>query len=136
MGTCDTTFSANTLCLSNVFVQHPLLEGADGIALDKKGNIWADANERNAVVVVSNTGQVTEIFRNPVQSGLRNDGPLEFPTSPFLLGKQFCTSNSDGNRRDNSPNTAGEISPTGPNVGKISCMDEELKVPGLPLPVH
>ena len=136
MGICDTTFSANTLCLSNVFVQHPLLEGADGIALDQKGNIWADANERNAVVVVSNNGQVTEVFRNPVQSSLRNAGPLEFPTSPFLLSKQFCTANSDGNRRDNSPNTAGEIKPAGPNVGKISCMDEELKVPGLPLPVH
>lgn len=136
MGICDTTFSANTLCLSNVFVQHPLLEGADGIALDQKGNIWADANERNAVIVVSNTGEVTELFRNPVQSSLRNEGPLEFPTSPFLLGKQFCTSNSDGNRRDNSPNTAGQIQPAGPNVGKISCMDEELKVSGLPLPVH
>jgi sugar lactone lactonase YvrE len=135
MGTCDTTFSANTLCLSNVLVQHPLLEGADGIALDQKGNIWADANERNAVVVVSNNGQVIEVFRNPAQSSLRNSGPLEFPTSPFLLGKQFCTANSDGNRRDNSPNTAGEIKPTGP-LGKISCMDQELKVPGLPLPVH
>jgi hypothetical protein len=30
---------------------------------------------------------------------------------------------TDGNRRDNSPNTAGEITPAGPDRGKISCMD-------------
>ena len=133
---CDSTFTDNTLCLDNVFVSHPYLEGVDGIALDEKGNIWADANERNAVVVVSKNGEVTEVFRNPVQSGLRNSGPLEFPTSPFLLGKQFCTAMSDNNRRDNSPNSAGEINSSGPFRGKISCMDQELKVPGLKLPVH
>ena len=143
MGTCDTTFSSNTLCLDNVFVQHPLLEGADGIALDEKGNIWVDANERNAVVVVTKKGEVIEVFRNPIQSSLRNAGPLEFPTSPFLLKKQFCTANSDGNRRDNFPQSGGEVnagaafaSPDPGNRGKISCMDEELKIPGLPLPVH
>ena len=133
---CDSTFTANTLCLEAVFVQHPYLEGADGIALDEKGNIWVDANERNAVVVVTTKGEVIEVFRNPVVSSLRNGGPLEFPTSPFLLKKQFCTSNSDNNRRDNSPNTGGQIKPAGPGVGKISCMDDELKVPGLKLPVH
>ena len=31
---CDTTFTANTLCLDNVLVQHPYLDGADGIVLD------------------------------------------------------------------------------------------------------
>jgi sugar lactone lactonase YvrE len=148
---CDTTFTANTLCLSNVFVAHPILEGGDGIALDRDQNIWVDANERNAVAVVTKKGEVLEIFRNPVNLpqpvafgvGLRNAGNqsvgnnhiLEFPTSPFLTGKVFCTSQSDGNRRDNSPNTAGEVSPTGPNIGKISCMDQELKSPGLPLPI-
>ncbi|HEV8340923.1 MAG TPA: SMP-30/gluconolactonase/LRE family protein [Candidatus Binatia bacterium] len=149
---CDTTFTANTLCLSNVFVAHPILEGGDGIALDKEGNIWVDANERNAVAVVTKDGEVFEIFRNPVNLpnpvgfgvGLRNAGDqsvgnnhiLEFPTSPFLTGKLFCTSMSDGNRRDNSPNTGGEIVPGTAILGKISCMDQELKIPGLPLPVH
>jgi sugar lactone lactonase YvrE len=149
---CDTTFTANTLCLSNIFVAHPFIEGGDGIALDRDENIWVDANERNAVAVVTKKGEVLEIFRNPVNLppqpvvfgvGLRNAGDqsvgndhiLEFPTSPFLTGKLFCTSMSDGNRRDNSPNTAGEISPAGPNIGKISCMDQELKIPGLPLPI-
>lgn len=143
---CDLTFTANTLCLDNVFVAHPYLEGADGIALDVAGNIWVDANERNAVVVVTKKGRVVEVFRNPVNAaGLRNsaDPPtgnnhiLEFPTSPFLTGTRFCTSQSDGDRRDNSPRAAGEINAgTGAARGKISCMDQELHIPGLPLPVR
>jgi sugar lactone lactonase YvrE len=144
---CDTTFTANTLCLSNVFVAHPILEGGDGIALDKEGNIWVDANERNAVAVVTKQGNVIEIFRNPVNntSGLRNSADatvgnnhiLEFPSSPFLTGKVFCTSQSDGDRRDNSPRSAGEVDAgSGSLRGKISCMDQELKIPGLPLPIR
>lgn len=139
---CDDTFQEKTLCLSNVFVAHPILEGADGIALDVAGNIWVDANERNAVAVVTSQGRVVEVFRNPLNgSNLRNSAAdnstiLEFPTSPFLLGKTFCTANSDGDRRDNSPRADGEINAgSGPARGKISCMDEDLKIPGLPLPV-
>ena len=144
---CDTTFTANTLCLDSVFVAHPALEGTDGIALDAAGNIWNSANERNAIVVVTKQGKVAEVFRNPANSaGLRNSADaavgnehiLEFPTSPFLLGKTFCTANSDGNRRDNSPNSAGEVNQGGPvgARGKISCMDQELTIPGLALPVR
>jgi sugar lactone lactonase YvrE len=146
---CDTTFTSNTLCLSNVFVAHPYLEGGDGIALDVAGNVWVDANERNAVVVVTKDGRVAEVFRNPVNAAkLRNAADtaqgntriLEFPTSPFLTGKVFCTSQSDGDRRDNSPRAAGEIDASGnsagKNLGKISCMDQELTIPGLPLPVR
>jgi hypothetical protein len=133
---CDTTFTADTLCLDALFVQHPALDGADGIALDRAGNIWVDPNERNAIVVVDRRGDVAEFFRNPVGAGnLRNAGPLEFPTSPVLVGKRFCTTSSDGNRRDNSPNTAGEASPGSAVVGKVSCLDQELDSPGLPLPV-
>src|SRR5262245_35708980 len=142
---CDTTFKPNTLCLSNVFVAHPILEGGDGIALDVFGNIWVAANERNAVAFVTRHGKDFEVFRNPVNSsGLRNSADteegntriLEFPTSPFLIGKLFCTANSDGNRRDNSPQSGGEINAGAPFVpppgidpgrrGKISCMDQEL----------
>jgi len=140
---CDTTFTPNTLCLDNILVTHPLLEGADGIALDAAGNIWVAANERNAIVAVTPRGRVTEIFRNPPNAaGLRNSADpavgdnhiLETPTSPFLLGHKFCTANSDGNRRDNFPNTGGEVKPTGP-VAKISCMDQRLRIPGLRLPL-
>lgn len=40
---CDETYTANTLCLDDVLVQHPYLDGADGIAVDAAGRIWADA---------------------------------------------------------------------------------------------
>jgi sugar lactone lactonase YvrE len=141
---CDTTFTANTLCLDSVAVAHPFLEGVDGIALDREGNIWASVNERNAIVVVTRQ-RVVELFHNPANAaGLRNaaDGAasnhiLEFPTSPFLAGHAFCTTNSDGNRRDNFPNAAGEVNAGGPvgARGKISCLDQALRIPGLQLPV-
>jgi sugar lactone lactonase YvrE len=131
---CDTTFTADTLCLSNVLVEHPALDGADGIALDAAGRVWVDANERNTVAVVDTHNTVTEFFRNPVDpaTSRRNDGPLEFPTSPVFLGKQFCTTSSDGARRDNFPNTGGEVAGT----GKVSCLDQRVDAPGLPLPVR
>jgi sugar lactone lactonase YvrE len=135
---CDTTYTENTLCLDNIYIAHPMLEGIDGFVLDIANNVWADANERNAVVFVSNWGWVVDVFRNPVDpvTKLRNLGPLETPTSPVLAGKRFCTANSDGNRRDNSPSTAGEIGGAGQPRGKISCMREEANVPGLSLPVR
>jgi sugar lactone lactonase YvrE len=136
---CDTTFTANTLCLENLFVAHPLLEGADGIALDRDGNIWVSVNERNAIVAVTDKAEVVEVFRNAPDAvtRLRNTGPMEFPTSPFLIDRRFCTASSDGNRRDNSPNSAGEVNnPAGPVRGKISCMDQRLSARGVSLPVR
>ena len=149
---CDTTFAPNTLCLDNVFVAHPYLEGADGIALDRDGNIWVVAVERQAIVVVTKHGKVIEVFRNPVNSpsgvGLRNAGDqsvgnnhiLEAPTSPFLIGKVFCTAQADFGLRDNSPRSTGEVLGGQPQDGpiplaKISCIDQELKIPGLRLPI-
>ena len=133
---CDTTFTSNTLCLSNVFVQHPALEGADGIALDRAGNVVTAANERNAVVVATQRSGVVELFRNPVSAGgLRNEGPLEFPTSPVIVGRKLCLANSDGSRRDNAPNTGGEVGPGKPEAAKLSCLDDRLPAEGLELPV-
>jgi sugar lactone lactonase YvrE len=150
---CDTTFTPNTLCLDNVFVAHPFLEGADGIALDREENIWVVSVERQGIVVVTKRGKVIEVFRNPVNSpsgvGLRNAGDqsvgnnriLEAPTSPFLIGKVFCTAQADFGLRDNSPRREGEVSGGQPQDGpiplaKISCMDQELKIPGLRLPIE
>jgi sugar lactone lactonase YvrE len=135
---CDSTFVPNTLCLDNVFVAHPYLEGADGIALDRAGNIWTAANERNAIVVVTRGRRVREFFRNEADEGsaVRSDGPLEFPTSPFLVGRRLCLTHSDGNRRDNVPNTGGEVGPDVSERAKISCLDQLLDVRGLPLPVR
>jgi hypothetical protein len=134
---CDTTYTPDTLCLDALFVQHLALEGADGIALDRDGSVYVDPNERNAVVVVDRRGIVKELFRNPVAAGsLRNAGPLEFPTSPVVTKKaKLCTTSSDLNRRDNSPNTAGEAAPGTAVVGKVSCLDQRLDEAGLGLPV-
>jgi sugar lactone lactonase YvrE len=134
---CDSTYTADTLCVDDLLVENPLLEGADGFALDRAGNIWTAANERTAIVVVSRTGRVEEFFRNPLDAVThrRNSGPLEFPTSPFLLDKTLCVTQSDGNRRDNSPNSAGEVGPGTGFAAKISCLDQRLQTPGLPLPV-
>jgi sugar lactone lactonase YvrE len=134
---CDAGFTSNTLCLSNILVAHPLLEGTDGIAIDRAGNIWNAANERNAIVLVTPKRRVIEIFRNPLNAaGLRNSADpvvgnehiLELPTSPFVSGHRLCVAQSDGNRRDNSPNSAGEVNAGGPigARGKISCMDQPL----------
>ena len=130
-------FTPDTLCLDALFVQHPALDGADGIALDRDGNVYVDPNERNAIVVVDRRGDVKELFRNPVVGvpGLRNAGPLEFPTSPVLAKRTLCTTSSDLNRRDNSPNTAGEAAPMTAVVGKVSCLDQRLDEKGLELPV-
>jgi sugar lactone lactonase YvrE len=138
---CDSTYAPDTLCLDDLLVESPELFGADGIALDRAGNIWTAANERNAIVAASSTGperQVAELFRNPVDPAtmLRNEGPLERPTSPFLIGRKLCVTSMDTDRGDNSPNTAGEAAPGTAVASKISCLDPPLKAPGLPLPVR
>ena len=127
---CDETFTSNTLCMDNIWFTHPWLDGTDGFALDQAGNIWNSVNERNAIVIVTPAKEVIEFFRNDPDgmTDLRNEGPLETPTSPFLSGTTLCTTNSDGSRRDNRP--------SGPGEGrKINCLDQDLEHPGLPLPV-
>ena len=122
---CDTTFLPDTLCLDDLDVQHPYLEGIDGIVLDRAGNVWSAVNERNAIVVARRDGRVVEYLRNApdATTKLRNTGPLEFPTSPVVLADgRVCVTQSDGSRRDNFPNTGGEASPTGAVRGKISCV--------------
>jgi sugar lactone lactonase YvrE len=136
---CDPTFNENALCMDSLHIAHPLLEGIDGIALDIFGNIWASVNEKNAIVVVTSLlKRVIDIFQNPADgmTFLRNGDhtampprPMEFPTSPFLSGRKFCTTGADSPRRDNNPNGPGEGS-------KVTCMDQNLIIPGLPLPIQ
>lgn len=135
---CDVQLPADTLCLDNLLVEHPALEGLDGIALDVAGAIWGVANERNAVVRVARDGRVTEVFRNAADATtrLRNAGPLEFPTSPVVTGHRLCLAQTDGARRDNAPSTLGEVAPGTAAVAKVACLDQRVVVPGLPLPIH
>jgi sugar lactone lactonase YvrE len=135
---CDPAYPANTLCPDSLLVENPQLEGADGLVLDVSGNVWVAANERNAIVVVEPNGRVVQFFRNPTDAttGLRNAGPLETPTSPMFLDHVLCVTQSDGNRRDNSPNSAGEVGPGTGFLAKVSCLDEPLSVKGAPLPVR
>jgi sugar lactone lactonase YvrE len=65
---CDAAFSPDTLCLDEIFVAHPILEGIDGIAIDARGNIWGTSHERNAIVRVTADRNVTEVFRNPMDA--------------------------------------------------------------------
>ena len=77
-----------------------------------------------------------EFIRNPpdLTTQLRNGGPLEFPTSPFLDGKKLCVTQSDTTRRDNFPNTAGEVGPPGPALAKIWCLDQAVSSPACRCP--
>ena len=135
---CDTTFAPDTLCLDDLLVEHPILEGLDGIALDVEGTIWGAANERNALVKVSRDGSVREVFRNPPDPAtqLRNTGPLEFPTSPVLASRRVCLAQTDVARRDNFPSAGGEVGAPTAFLAKLSCADHVAAAPGLRLPIR
>jgi sugar lactone lactonase YvrE len=79
----------------SLLAQNPLLEGADGLAFDKRGNLWVAVNERNALVTVTPEGVVQEISKNGSQ------GPLEFPSALVFVGETAYISNFDTPRRDN-----------------------------------
>jgi sugar lactone lactonase YvrE len=134
---CDTTFNERVLCFSHLLVQHPLLEGADGIAIDREGNILVVSIERNAIVVVTPDGRVAELFRNPPDgtSFLRSNGPLEGPASIAIVGRRLFVSEIDIDTRDNSPPSGGALFPNGPR-GRISVMVPDLPIAGLGLPVR
>jgi len=78
-----------------LLVQASLLEGADGIAFDRRGNVWVAANELNAIVLVTPVGMLRQIARNASQ------GPLEFPSALVFVGDVAYVANFDVPRRDN-----------------------------------
>lgn len=112
--------------------------GIEGLTNDKRGNLYVA--QRGATTadncpvwrIAIAGGASTRIGFLPAPCSPSNGGPLEFPTSPVLAGRTLCTTSSDGARRDNFPNTAGEVS----GNGKISCLDQRLDGPGVPLPVR
>ena len=86
------------------WVQNAMLEGADGLAFDARGQLWVAVNELNALVRISPSGELTEVARNGVA------GPLEFPAALVFVGNTGYVANFDTPRRVNldagSTNTA------------------------------
>lgn len=78
-----------------LLVQSALLEGADGLAFDRSGNLWIAANERNAIVSVSPSGEAKDVTQND------SKGPLEFPSALVFVGDTAYISNFDVPRRVN-----------------------------------
>jgi sugar lactone lactonase YvrE len=78
-----------------LWVESPLLHGADGLAFDRDGKLWVTANERNALVTVAPNGAMQEVAKNG------GTGPLEFPSAIVFVGSTAYISNFDTPRRDN-----------------------------------
>jgi sugar lactone lactonase YvrE len=102
------------------FVTDPLLLGADGITFASNGDLYVAANERNAIVRVTQDGKVSDVAAND------NKGPLEFPASPAFSGTSLYASNFDIARGANAPNDPG----VGASIAKI-----DVGVSGVQLPV-
>jgi sugar lactone lactonase YvrE len=77
------------------WVQNASIEGADGIAFDRRGHLWVTANELDALVSISPAGERSEVARNAVA------GPLEFPSALVFVGDAGYVTNFDVPRRVN-----------------------------------
>ena len=134
---CNPTLQDNTLCEDAVFVAHPRLEGADGIWVDDDGSLLVAANSRQGLVRVDRKRNVTELFRNPLNSQMLrssadtlegNTHILEYPSNPVIVpavrglsAPTICVTSIDRPGRENWPGTVGEIGGPGQDKGKISC---------------
>ncbi|MCX7200348.1 MAG: SMP-30/gluconolactonase/LRE family protein [Proteobacteria bacterium] len=78
-----------------LLAQDAQLEGADGIAFDRHGNLWVTANELNALATVTPAGQVRTAASNDSR------GPLEFPAAMVFTGGVGYVVNFDTPRRVN-----------------------------------
>lgn len=78
-----------------LLAKSPSLEGADGLAFDKRGRAWVAVNELNAIVAVTASGALQPIARNG------SAGPLEFPSALVFVGGVAYVSNFDVPRGDN-----------------------------------
>lgn len=98
-----------------LLAQSPLLEGADGMAFNAKGDLWVAVNELNAIVSVSPAGAVKTISKNASQ------GPLEFPSALVFVDKRAYISNFDTPRRDNmDANGTSAKDGVGASIAQIS----------------
>src|SRR5688572_19336939 len=98
-----------------LLAQSPLLEGADGLAFDRSGNLWVTANERNALLTVTPDGTVREVAKNSGQ------GPLEFPSAIVFVGDTGYVANFDTPRRDNmDANGKTALDGAGASIARIT----------------
>ena len=134
---CDTTYPANTLCLDALFVQHPALDGADGIALDRKGNVCVDANERNEIAVVDRDGpSPRSSATRPGAGSLRNARPARVPDEPGHRGPDALHDELGRRPPRQRPEHRRRGGPRTAVLGKVSCLDQQVDSDGLPLPIH
>ncbi len=63
---------------------------------------------------------------------LRNAGALEFPTTPFIVGKKLCVAQLGRLASRQLPEHGGQVS----NKGKISCTTNNLPAKGVPIPIR
>ena len=92
-----------------LWVQNAALEGADGLAFDARGHLWVAANELNALMRISPSGELTEAARNGPA------GPLEFPAALVFVGDTGYVANFDTPRRVNLD--AGSVTTAREGIG-------------------
>ena len=71
------------------------INGADGIAFDKRGRLWVAANQSDEVVALDAQGRV--IARLGEFEGIRRDGSpdgLLFPASFVIVGDEMFVTNA------------------------------------------
>ena len=78
----------------NINILAESVNGADGIVLDKKGNIWVAANQADQIIVLNEFGQVVAQLGEFL--GIKKDDSpngLLFPASLVIQGKWLFVTN-------------------------------------------
>jgi len=103
-----------------VWRSHEELVGADGLAIDKAGNVWVAVNGKNAIFAVTKEDRrIIEVAKSD------NSGPLEFPSSLVFSGESIFVTNFDAPMGDNKDNESG----IGPSIARVQLGVEGVAVP-------
>jgi hypothetical protein len=132
---CDTTYTANTLhgsCPRRASVPR-----RRGWNRDRQGGQHLGRRERapGGDLRLREHRKVVEVYRNPTNAAkVRNEGPLETPTSPVLVNSKFCTANSTA--------IAGQLAQHRGRNRRHPAARQDLLLrpggqhPGISLPIH
>ena len=135
---CDTTYTANTLCMDHIFAQHAFLEGVDGIVVDNAGNIWSSVNERNALTYTyGNSGRTVEssaTHRTPraCATKARSKHPRVRCSSISGCARPIPTATA----ATTSPTPRGRSSPPVPIAARSRASNRASPSPGIRLPIQ